>query len=47
MFAGDLEGDILGIDGVHFSIVKIDLQVHNPETGQYALRGGGVDAFFH
>ena len=45
LFAGDLEGDVLGIDGVHLAVVEVDLEVDDAVSGEDALAGGGHDAF--
>ena len=44
LFAGDLEGDILGINRVHFAVVKVDLDIHHAVAGEDAVCGGAVNA---
>src|SRR4051812_49319668 len=45
--AGDLERDVLRIDGVHFAVVEINLHVDDPITRDDPLLARLVHAFFH
>jgi hypothetical protein len=38
-FAGDLEGDVLGIDRVHFAVVEVDLEIDDAVAGEDAFAG--------
>lgn len=45
-FAGDLEGDVLGVDGVHFSVVEVDGDVGDVIAGDDAFFARGLHALF-
>ena len=44
--AGDLEGDVLGVDRVLLAVVEIHFHVGDGEAGIGAMGAGGMDALF-
>ncbi|MFM1943500.1 MAG: hypothetical protein RI897_2482 [Verrucomicrobiota bacterium] len=44
--AGDLECDVLGVDGVGFAVVEVDFDIGDAVACEDAFAAGGLDTFF-
>src|SRR4051812_45394204 len=43
--AGDLEGNVLGVDGVHLAIVELDFDIGDAKPSENSPLAGGLTAF--